>query len=279
VHSAHGGLLGSDAALGRVLSADEAAELGDASLTEVGVLAGGGTRNPWAGAGRRARGDVVVAQPGCGGAYRRAARSGDRVRLRYVARKGGVLVDSTRGRLPVDLLLGSSQAGAELDRALMGLCAGEAVRVQAAGGVELVVAVLEVGAGISGRLQGLFGAGVGHGGEVVGDAEDRLARDLIATPGARGRSCATACRTAGLVCAEAGFAVINTCPRLREAFECAECEVAAAGTAGPDMPCYVSKSAPVGHPRGFCMVNPVPTNAQCDSKYKHTRRLCPCLKA
>jgi hypothetical protein len=273
VRSALGGTLGSDAALGLSLSVGDAAELGDMSLSAADNSSRAG--NPWAGAGRRARGDLLVSQPGCGGTYRQAACVGDRVQLRYSARRGGNVVDSTRGRPPVDLVVGSSQAGAELEKALVGLCAGESVRIIAPDGVELLVAVVAVGRGLTGQLRAVRGP---VGGEDGLDAEDLVARGLVAVAGRRGASCSSSCRADGLACSEAGFGVVNTCARLRQAFPCAACEAAAAGTAGPDMPCHVAVNAPAGHPRGFCMVNPSARSASCGAKYKHTRRLCPCVR-
>jgi len=80
-----------------------------------------------------------------------------------------------------------------------------------------------------------------------------------------------------LACAPAAFRLVNNCPALRAHFDCHACEVAAAGTAGRDMPCWVLPTAPVGHPRGYCMVHPGGGSA-CDARYEHTRRLCPCVR-
>jgi len=77
-------------------------------------------------------------------------------------------------------------------------------------------------------------------------------------------------------CVEEAFVVVNQCPLLKANFPCTVCEVAALGSSGPDMPCYVSPAAPLGHPRGYCMVSPNPKGSQCDAKYQHTVRLCPC---
>ncbi|GAB0498577.1 hypothetical protein MMPV_009923 [Pyropia vietnamensis] len=125
-------------------------------------------------------------------------------------------------------------------------------------------------------------------------AADALASRLVVVAGAKGADCITTCATAPeggrggvdgvggtttpprLSCADAGFRLVNNCPALRAHFDCRSCELAAAGTAGRDMPCWVVPTAPVGHPRGYCMVHPQGGSA-CDAKYQHTRRLCPCV--
>jgi hypothetical protein len=273
----HSNSLGSDAALGRTLSVDVAAELGDASLADPDEGASDRGVNPWAGSSRRARTDMIVSRAGCGGEYVRAAAVGDSVRLRYFVRDGdlGNVAESTRGRPPVDVVIGARQVDARLEQALVGVCAGESFVVLVSDW--MTVAVIAVVS--SGRR----GDDESNGAEVAADEEnDRVAGRIVAVAGRRGASCSATCRAAGgLECSAVGFAVVNTCPRLRAAFGCAGCEVAATGTAGADMPCYVSRRAPAGHPRGFCMVRPAGVDraegGDCEARYRHTRRLCPCV--
>ncbi len=81
-----------------------------------------------------------------------------------------------------------------------------------------------------------------------------------------------------MACAEDGFVIVNDCARLRRAFDCKVCEVAAVGSAGKDMPCFVAKHAPVSFPRGFCLVSPVVRSSSCEARHPHTYRLCPCIE-
>jgi hypothetical protein len=255
--------LGSDRSLSSSLPVDVAAELGDvllASSREIYHI-----QNPWAGSSRRSRSDLLVAVPGCGGTYREVAGPGSHLRLRYVLWKHGTVVESTRGRHPVDVVVGSTQVPSRLDKALEGVCAGETLAVSSSDGTRITASILRV-------------QRASHNNDSDMDLEDALARSLMVVPGIRGHSCGRVCSAAGFTCSDAGFKVVNTCPRLRSVFPCTACEVAAVGTSGADMPCYVSPNAPLGHPRGFCMVHPEARRSTCDASYKHTRRLCPCLK-
>lgn len=213
--------------------------------------------NPWRGAGRRMRSDLVIAVSGCGGTFRPALQSGMRARVRYVQRKAsGALVDSSSDA--VHIVLGAHHVP-DVEHALAGLCAGEVVRVLR-GSDTLLVAVLQVG------------------NDIQRDGRDIAARAIVARTTARGRSCQEACRKVGLICEASMFAVVNNCPRMRMAFRCTRCEVAAVGSAGADMPAWVSYSAPAGHARGACLVSPDVTLSCCEASFAHTRRLCPCFK-
>jgi hypothetical protein len=263
VYFTRNGALGSDRSLTVSLPVDLAAELGDlhlASSREKYHM-----QNPWAGSSRRSRNDLLVAIPGCGGTYRESSGLGSHICLRYILWKSGTVVESTRGRHPVDVVVGSSQVPSRLDKALVGVCAGETLAVSSADGTKITASILNV-------------ERASHNKDADMDFEDGLARSLIVVLGTRGHSCGRVCSTAGYTCSDAGFKIVNTCPRLRSAFPCTSCEVAAVGTSGADMPCYVSPNAPQGHPRGFCMVHPHAARSTCDASYKHTTRLCPCLK-
>jgi hypothetical protein len=222
--------------------------------------------NPWAGASRRRRSDLVVTVPGCGGTYRPLSKTGSNLLLRYILKRGTTVLDSTHGRSPVSVVLGSSQVSRRLDEALHGTCAGETVRVSLTNGIEIIVSIINLHPSPDQSVS------------EDDDDNDQLATSLVPLPGTRGRSCIAVCSMRGLSCEAEGFKVVNSCPRLRAAFPCTRCEVAAVGTSGADMPCFVSLGAPEGHPRGFCMVHPHSRSATCDATYKYTRRLCPCLK-
>jgi hypothetical protein len=270
----HANNQGSDAALYKTLTAEQAAELGDNSLSAIAEKSSSYSENPWSGASRRARNDMLVSVPGCGGDFVRAAAKGDTVQLRYIARSNDneIVTESTRNRSIVDVVVGAGQVDVGLDNALVGVCTGEVLRLSTG---RMIVFVAHVSS-----QPPRFGNDEKNS-EEDDDAGDRVARGLSAITGGRGASCTSTCTNAGLTCNALGFTVVNTCPRLRVAFDCTICEAAAVGTAGPDMPCYVMPSAPAGHPRGFCMVHPGSGSkgSECDARYKHTRRLCPCVAA
>lgn len=162
--------------------------------------------------------------------------------------------------------------------------------------VHFAVALLALAPGRSAGA-GTAAAAAAAAAEAAADAAaDALASRLVMVVGAKGADCDTTCaagpergggggagagtgaaRGGDLSCAAAGFRLVNNCPALRAHFDCRACELAAAGTAGRDMPCWVVPTAPVGHPRGYCMVHPQGGSA-CDAKYQHTRRLCPCVR-
>lgn len=219
--------------------------------------------NPWRGAGRRTRSDVIVSVSGCGGTMRPAISEGDVAVIRYCIRdNSNTVVDSSIDTAGV--AVGSGQVGIEIERALIGLCAGEIARFKTRHGRTILVYVERVGDEKDSEEE---------------REEDRLAGIVKASAGRRGRNCRTTCRARGLVCKQNGFLVVNNCPRLRAAFNCARCEVAAVGSGGPDMPAFVVSSAPKGHARGVCLVSPSVHTATCEAKYEFTRRLCPCFES
>lgn len=259
------GLVGknSDKVLGKALRAQVVSQLGlptSSPLLRSTLLS---SRNPWRGAGARRRNDLLSSVSGCGGNYRPRLRLGESASIFYSVRDGNGTIDSTRDGVAVDVVLGARQIASEAEERLDGLCAGETIEFSSGDRV-FILHVARVG---------------------VRPREDQEARKLEglskvlkAIPARRGSSCNSTCRRVRMQCVERGFRIINSCPRLREAFKCRTCETAAAGSSGPDMPCYVELSAPVGHPRGFCMVNPKVQTATCEAKYVHTRRLCPCVR-
>lgn len=254
---------GTDRVLGSALNVRDADSLG-LSVHPVAVRAGAkGLHNPWRGAGNRMREDLLSSVSGCGGKYRPWLRHGDTASLFYSVREAdGAVIDGSGGSHAIDVVLGSGQVNPEMDRRLKGLCAGETVTYESAN--RFFIAYVER----VGRL------------ELEDERSQRLevlAHVLKSVRAPKGVACELACRRKGMRCAEDGFRIINACPRLREAFACRSCETAAAGSSGPDMPCYVELSAPLGHPRGSCMVNPKVETATCKARYAHTRRLCPCV--
>lgn len=218
-------------------------------------------RNPWS------SGDASRS-PGCGGRVNPSARAGDFLRVRYVVRDAnGSVADSTRERRPATILLGSGQ-GLPLARALAGLCAGESASFALPSGGSVLVAVVAVGTGSS----------TGSGKEAAeAEDEDRLARSVTPVAAHRRRNCDSACAAEGKVCDARAFAIVNDCTRLRKAFKCAVCETAAKGSAGKDMPCFVSRHAPRSFPRGYCLASPVVGSSVCSARHPHTSRLCPCV--
>lgn len=251
---------GSDAKLSATLSSSDWADLQiihppPAYIPPIG--------NPWRGAGRRNRNDILLSISGCGGTLRRSIKPGMNIRVRYCARdRNGNIVDTSNGA--ADVSIGTRQVSIELERALIGLCAGEVVRVASVDGGSVLVYVERVD--IREKRNG-------DGMEI-----DTLAKRIVAATGRRGLSCTDVCRHNGMKCEEKGFVVVNNCPRLREGFECGRCEIAAAGSAGADMPAHVVKRAPKGHARDACLVSPAVERARCRAKHVFTERLCPCLK-
>lgn len=237
--------------------------------------------NPWRGAGRRWRSDVMVSASGCGGTLVRAARVGSRVRMRYVERaRNGSMTDAAPDG--VDVVVGTRQA-IHAERALVGACAGDVLSLPyyMRGARSLTLYVERVALPVA-EGRGGPGQGEGWGKE---DMEEEMAvvdvagREMQMVGGRRGSSCTRTCRRKGLTCEARLFGVVNNCARLRAAFACTRCETAAVGTQGGDMPAWVSLSAPVGHARGVCLASPAVRSSRCDATYAHTRRLCPCLRA
>ncbi|CDF38591.1 unnamed protein product [Chondrus crispus] len=254
---------GTDRVLGKALAAGDAKSLGLPRHFTTVPSGRKGLNNPWRGAGNRRRNDLLSSVSGCGGTYRPKLKDGDTASLYYSLRQDDNLVtDASSKGHAIDLVLGSGQLGDEIESRIRGLCAGETMRYASNDGI-LIVHVAYIGKlGVQNeRLQRL----------------EKLSHIIKSLRASKGVSCELACRRKGLICAQDGFKIINTCPRLKQAYPCRSCETAAAGSSGPDMPCYVEISAPVGHPRGSCMVNPKITSATCKAKYRHTRRLCPCI--
>lgn len=246
----------SDSALGKTLSQTDLRDLNLASVPQVPLAAD----NPWRGAGRRRRNDMIISIPGCGGRFQQAIGIGDTASVRYAIKGGnGQLLDASKKS--VSIKIGSGQVENDIERALIGICGGEAIRFDTTDGRKVIIYV--------------EGVGLKHFED--GGLADRLAAAVVVLPGRRGRSCSATCGAKGLVCEEKAFKVVNNCPRLREAFACVKCEVAAAGSGGPDMPNYVVLSAPVGHARGACLVSPHVDIARCTARFEYTKRLCPCL--
>lgn len=199
---------------------------------------------------------VIVRVAGCGGTIRRASRTGDTLRIRYLS-TGSPSVSSAT------VTLGSGQAPRALEAALLGRCVGEVIRLQ-----HYTVSYLTV-----------YIAASQMNSKTETDRLDSLAKIVISKTSRKGRSCNAACTTHGLVCDTDALRIVNNCPRLRAAFPCAVCEVAPAGAAGPDMPAWVSTSAPAGHARGACLVAPPGRPPACAARYAHTRRLCGCVRS
>lgn len=252
----------SDTVLGHALSQKDADLLGLPSKSHARNATAIPAQNPWRGSGNRHRTDLLVSVSGCGGKYRPRLENGAEATVQYVVRDArGVVIDSTQGRRKVNLVLGKGQVSKEIESHLAGVCGGEVVAFEA-----------------NNRLFTIYVSRVGSDSkdDVMAARLESLAMSLHVVSGRRGQSCTHACQKHGLTCEPDGFKVINECPRMRRVFPCKSCETAAAGSSGPDMPCYVEPTAPRGHPREFCMVNPVVDSATCDAKYVHTRRICPC---
>lgn len=262
--------LGSDRALNGELEYGDIKALGLENLSRAVAKDG----NPWRGAGRRRRHDLLVAVSGCGGSFRPAAEAGSTLKLRYVLREmDGKVVESASK--PVSVALGSGQIPKAIEHGLQGMCAGEVVRTVLPGDRTLIALV-------EGVRHYYYGDSTMTSWESAHNDEleqflDSFSRVVQVRRGRRGASCNMTCARTGLFCVRVLFRVINNCPRLRSAFKCRECVVAPIGTAGADMPAWVSLSAPRSHARGACLVSPSASISSCTARYEHTKRLCPCL--
>lgn len=225
----------------------------------------GSERNPWAGASRRLRFDLIAAATGCGGTYKPAARRDMQIDLQFVTLKQGRVVDSTPGSGPAVIRLGAGQVTRRIEHALYGLCAGDIVGLSIDWSTYMIVHIVQV-----------YSVSAIPANNERLDLDD-MAKRIVPTPARQGSSCKSVCERNDMRCEPDGFPILNSCPRLRSAFDCTSCEIAAKGTAGPDMPCFVSTRAPDEYPRGFCMVHPDATKSRCDGKHKYTKRLCPCI--
>mmetsp|Transcript_1806 Transcript_1806/g.3910 ORF Transcript_1806/g.3910 Transcript_1806/m.3910 type:complete len:387 (+) Transcript_1806:1152-2312(+) len=242
---------------------------------------------------------------GCGGLYRPGASHGDRVSIEYVAEQHLQEIDACLRPGNVSFTLGASRMPFRAwHTALRGVCESEilllkipslllttrpfapfppsssspsaaATTTTAArivSHVKMLILVLEI------TPNPADPRAAQHRAAHEEALQDSLAARLRTIAARRGQNCDSACERHGLRCAPEAFEVVNQCPRLAAEFHCAQCEVAAVGTAGPDMPCFVSPRAPVGHPRGTCMVAPDVSKTTCAARYEHTHRLCPCLE-
>lgn len=231
--------------------------------------------NPWRGRRLhiRVRRHVLNPVAGCGGTYRVAAELGDSVSLRYIVRdeKSGRIVDSTQDS--VDVTVGKGQVSGSVEEIVKGACAGEMVETRMYNGRTFIGYVEAVRR----EMRGL--AMDGNGIEEEEEGADWLSGKVVGMAGQKGMCCDKVCERAGLVCMDESLKVLNNCPKLRAAFPCGMCEVAAIGAAGEDMPAWVSRSAPAGHARGACLVAPGGVKPRCKARYRHTRRLCGCLSA
>lgn len=252
-----------DSVLGNALSQYDADLLGLPPSSPARRVKSLSFHNPWRGAGNRHRSDLISSVPGCGGTLRPKLKYGDSVALFYVVREAnGTVTDSTHDGLEANIEIGAGQVSGEIEIHLEGMCGGETAQFFANNRL-ITVHVARVG--------------VVSREDMIATRLEKLAHSVRAIAAPRAMSCAHACGRNGLFCDGDGFRIINECPRLRKTFACRSCETAAAGSSGPDMPCYVVPSAPRGHPRGYCMVNPSVESASCNARYAHTRRLCPCV--
>lgn len=288
---------GSDAGLNGRLDDEDARALGLKGVQVEAARAAPG--NPWRGAGRRHRHDVIVAVSGCGGRMRPALRSGGSGVVRYVTRASdGHIIEG--GVDSVGIILGSGQVSGEVEGVLRGLCGGEVAWTKMRDGKRLMAYVERVEAASSSwssrsswsswsswssLSSSSASTSFSHGRawetarrEEVARSVDAAARAVRPSRGRRGASCAATCKHGGLVCAGELFAVVNNCPRLRAAFNCTECAVAPVEAAGADMPAWVVQTAPRGHARGACLVSPRAAASHCSARYPHTKRLCPCVE-
>lgn len=252
-----------DSVLGNALSPHDADLLGLPPSSPARRVTFLSSHNPWRGAGNRHRSDLLSSVSGCGGTYRRRLKRGDSVALFYALREAnGTVTDSTHEGLEANIEIGAGQVSSDIEAHLEGMCSGETAQFLAN---DRLITVHVARVGTMSRE------------DLIAAKLEKLAHSLRTIAAPRATSCTNACLKNGLYCERSGFRIINECPRLRKIFTCRSCEIAAAGSSGPDMPCYVEPSAPRGHPRGFCMVNPNVESASCNAKYAHTRRLCPCV--
>lgn len=245
--------------------------------------------NPWRGASSRKRRDIISSVSGCGGSVVPALQRGSIASLRYVVRDhGGHVIDFARS--DVHIVLGTGQTPDKVDDALIGVCAGELVSVRIPSlnhrrGLLVTVYVSAVAIASPSTKTGFRNSVVQsthfntRASLQTSQMTDDIAAAVNAIPGRRGGSCTRTCASKGLVCDEDLFPTVNNCPKLKQLFTCVSCQIAPAGAAGTDMPAWVSKSAPAGHARGACLVAPHSIKSTCNARYKHTRRLCPCIEA
>ncbi|KAJ8907049.1 hypothetical protein NDN08_003532 [Rhodosorus marinus] len=232
-------------------------------------IVGAARENPWEGATRGPVQNQRIGSgiwrtfrrraKGCGGTYRPSVEIHDQVRVRYVAKSGEDVLDQVLRDEGVLIDMDKDSAPEGLRKALLGACKGDLVQLTAPSRFASTI-------GGSGKHSSV-GRSLDFLVEITGllknrsdrqpndEDEDALAALISPGKGGRGEDCNTVCKRLSRGCYEAAFQIVNTCPRLRAAFDCTACEVAAVGTEGPDMPCYVSPRAPSSHPRGFCMVH------------------------
>ena len=108
-----------------------------------------------------------------------------------------------------------------------------------------------------------------------GAASHTRIADLQVTLSGKGESCNQICTSKGLSCDKTYFDVINHCKQMEAAFNCPpeKCD----NSFGPDQPCYIVPGAPEHLRPGFCLVNSDRNFFNCDGKFEHAQRLCPCL--
>lgn len=233
---------------------------------------------------------------GCGGTFRPFARSGDRVEIRYVAevRTSENKVPSSSPALNVSFVMGAPQPFVALQNAIGVMCPGELAELviplwllRILPGAQHVPSYIKRMAASSPRRGASMASQLHVFVEVLSTARAHesldefeeaqiLASRIVAVGAEQGESCDAACARKSASCLADAFKIVNECPRIKSVFPCTVCEVAAKGSAGPDMPCYVSPLAPLGHPRGFCMSSPNVAVSECAGKYPHTSRICPC---
>lgn len=243
--------------------------------------------NPWRGAGSRRRHDLLSSVSGCGGSVVPALQFGSIAAVRYVVRNHlDHVVDSAKS--DVHIVIGAGQTSDDIDSALIGVCAGELVSVRIPRGnnrreMSITIYVSAVFPSFESSRTG-FRNGIVQNIHVGKQSNvhsmqmtDDIAAAVTAIPSRRGGSCTRTCTSKGLVCDEDLFPTVNNCPKLKQVFMCVSCQIAPAGSAGADMPAWVSKSAPAGHARAACLVAPHSVKSSCNARYTHTRRLCPCL--
>ncbi|KAA8494693.1 hypothetical protein FVE85_2934 [Porphyridium purpureum] len=231
---------------------------------------------------------------GCGGTFRPSARTGDRVEVRYVAEMRGrdARAVAPTPVLNVSFVLGAKQPFRALQSAIGRMCPGEIAELvipswvlRILPGAHHIPSFLKSATPLP-RRGGLGPqlhifvqlVSTARATESMDEFEEAqvLAARILAIAGAQGESCDSACARNNATCLADAFKVVNECPRIKTVFPCTVCEVAAKGSAGPDMPCFVSPSAPIGHPRGYCMATPNVAVSDCAGRYPHTSRVCPC---
>lgn len=254
---------GTDAVMGEALSAEDADLLGLSKSSKARLKKSYSNQNPWRGASKRRRKDLISSVSGCGGSYRPSISRGSPAALLYIIRAlNGTVIESTSHVGEANVVVGTGQVSQQIDAHLIGLCKGETTSFRE-NGLVYTIHVTRVGA-----LSSV---------DALAEKLELLAMKIYDIPATRGVSCTKTCARKKLRCVQDGFRIVNECPRLRNQFSCKVCETAAAGSSGPDMPCFVEPTAPLGYPRRYCMVSPDITASTCDAKHKYTRRLCPCV--